>query len=97
MLKRLLVLALVATLGGLTTGGCTDNSGNGHYNPNLRPSSGGSGGSGATGGSGGADMDGGEDGAGGTTDASDDTATSPDGNEDSLPVDGLNLDGATGN
>lgn len=85
MLKRLLVLAFAVTLGALTIVGCTDNSGNGAYNPNLKPGQGGASGGGGGGG-----------GAGGDDAATTDDAANEDGGQDGLPVDGLPLDGALG-
>jgi len=99
MWKRLLAPAfgLSLALGALSIG-CTDNSGNGNYNPNLKPGTGGSSGSsgssgsGGSSGTGGSDMDAAAD-AGG--DAAADTGGGLDGLLDSLPSDVLDLDAAT--
>jgi hypothetical protein len=53
MLKSLLIPAFIVMVGALGTAGCTDNSGNGHYNPDA--AAGGSGGGGGSGGDSGAD------------------------------------------
>jgi len=79
MLNRLLVLALAASLGALTTVACTDNSGNGNYNPGLKMIGGG----GADGGSDAADEAGNDAPAAetGGEDAAGDTATTADGGD----------------
>jgi hypothetical protein len=94
MLKRLLALALVATLGGFATGGCTDNSGNGNYNPDAK-ANGGIADGGAE-----AATEAGDDGTATTPDAADDTATADggtgDANNDSLPLDAPSADAPLG-
>ena len=82
MLNRLLVLTLVATLGALTAVGCTDNSGNGNYNPDARTS--------GTDGGTDAAAETGDDGAA-ATDTSEDTGedASADASEDAVSTDGL--------
>jgi hypothetical protein len=42
MLKSLLVPAFIVLAGTFTAAGCTDNSGNGHYNPDAATGNGGS-------------------------------------------------------
>ena len=71
MLNKLLVPVFALAFAGLTTSACTDNSGNGHFNPDAKGSadgggSGGSGGSNATDG-GGADSPAAESGGSGGT------------------------------
>ena len=87
MLKRLLVPAFVVAFGGFIAVGCTDNSGNGKYNPNQSDAAaGGTGGGagGASGGTGGSSGgSGGTGGAGGAGGAAD---------NDGGTSDGLNLD-----
>jgi hypothetical protein len=67
MLKRLLVPAFVVAFGGFMAVGCTDNSGNGNYNPNARGGAGTGGSAGGSGGAaGGSDGGAGAGGSGGT-------------------------------
>ena len=81
MLRRLLVPAFIVMFGAFSAGGCTDNSGNGHFNPDAAAGNGGTGGGGggAGGGSGG--------GTGGDSDAGGDTGGSDGGAGDGLPAD----------
>ena len=84
MLKRLMVPAFVVAFGGFIAVGCTDNSGNGKFNPNQSDAAAdgiGGGAGGASGGTGG--------GSGGSGGAVDDGGAA---NNDGGASDGLNLD-----